>query len=103
MVGEDVEYLEDPASNRLSVAFPVVALAAGPEQITMEIRFMCLSSDDGGISKRPTKVIFTMEDNDGQVLGRKEFVVRICTNPKRDKKADHRNLQRARDCKRFSK
>ena len=81
----------------------VVAPAASSEQITKEIRFMCLSSDDGGISKRPTKVIFTMEDNDGQVLGRKEFVVRICTNPKRDKKADHRNLQRARDCKRLSK
>ena len=36
-----------------------------------------------------------MEDNDGQVLGRKEFVVRICSNPKRDKKVDHRDLQRA--------
>ena len=55
----------------------------------------CLSSDVGGISKRPTKVIFTVEDNDGRVLGRKEFVVRICSNPKRDKKVDHRDLQRA--------
>ena len=66
----------------------VVAPAASSEQITKEIRFMCLSSDDGGISKRPTKVIFTLEDSEGEVLGRKVFDVRLCSCPRRDKQQE---------------
>ena len=88
VVGEDVQYLEDPASNRLSVAFPVVAPAAGSELISKQIKFMCLGSDVGGINRRPTKVVFTLEDNDGRVLGRKVFDVRLCSCPRRDKQQE---------------
>ena len=88
VVGEDVRYLEDPASNRLSVAFPVVAPAAGSELISKQIKFMCLGSDVGGINRRPTKVVFTLEDNEANVLGRKVFDVRLCSCPRRDKQQE---------------
>ena len=88
VVGEDVSYLEDPNNHRLSVAFPVLAPAAGSELISKQIKFMCLGSDVGGINRRPTKVVFSLEDSDGVVLGRKSFDVRLCSCPRRDKQQE---------------
>ena len=88
VVGEDVSYLEDPNNHRLSVAFPVLAPAAGSEMISKQLKFMCLGSDVGGINRRPTKVVFTLEDNEGGVLGRKVFDVRLCSCPRRDKQQE---------------
>jgi hypothetical protein len=48
-------------------------------------KFMCLGSDVGGINRKPVKVIFTLEQGPGEVVGRHVFDVRICSCPKRDK------------------
>ena len=75
--GEDPVYQEDPTSGRLSVLFPV--------QASRLLKFMCLGSDLGGINRRPVKLVFTLEDGAGLVLGRQVFGLRLCSSPKRDK------------------
>ena len=40
----------------------------------------------GGINRRPTSVIFTLETRDGKIIGRQGLNCRICSCPKRDKK-----------------
>lgn len=100
VVGDDVIYLEDPNTHRLSVAFPVLAPAAGSEVFSKQIKFMCLGSDVGGINRRPTKVIFTLEDSEGEVLGRKVFDVRLCSCPRRDKQQEEeRHLKQENQAK----
>ena len=42
VIGEDVSYLEDPNNHRLSVAFPVLAPAAGSDQISKQIKVKTL-------------------------------------------------------------
>ena len=75
--GEDPVYQEDPTSGRLSVLFPV--------QDSRLLKFMCLGSDLGGINRRPVKLVFTLEDGAGLVVGRQVFGLRLCSSPKRDK------------------
>ena len=83
--GEDAIYQEDSTSGRLSVVFPVLAQEAGSQLDSRLIKFMCLGSDPGGINRRPVKLVFTLEDGSGLVVGRQVVELRLCSNPKRDK------------------
>ena len=84
--GEDPTYQEDSISGRLSVLFPVVERRL--------LKFMCLGSDLGGINRRPVKLVFTLEDAVGLVVGRQVFDLRLCSSPKRDKlKDEEKHLQ----------
>ena len=84
--GEDPTYQEDSISGRLSVLFPVVERKL--------LKFMCLGSDLGGINRRPVKLVFTLEDAVGLVVGRQVFDLRLCSSPKRDKlKDEEKHLQ----------
>ena len=84
--GEDPSYQEDSISGRLSVLFPVVERRL--------LKFMCLGSDLGGINRRPVKLVFTLEDAVGLVVGRQVFDLRLCSSPKRDKlKDEEKHLQ----------
>ena len=57
--------------------------------MTEMFAFMCLSSFDFGLSKRPVEVIFTLE-KDGKTLGRRVVEIRVCACPGRDRKSDER-------------
>ena len=84
--GEEATYQEDSISGRLSVLFPVVERKL--------LKFMCLGSDLGGINRRPVKLVFTLEDAVGLVVGRQVFDLRLCSSPKRDKlKDEEKHLQ----------
>ena len=84
--GEDPTYQEDSISGRLSVLFPVVERKL--------LKFMCLGSDLGGINRRPVKLVFTLEDAVGLLVGRQVFDLRLCSSPKRDKlKDEEKHLQ----------
>ena len=87
--GEDSVYQEDSTSGRLSVLFPVLARETHSSQLDSRlIKFMCLGSDPGGINRRPVKLVFTLEDGTGLVVGRQVIDLRLCSNPKRDKVRD---------------
>ena len=83
VAGEDAIYQEDPETSRLSVLFPVPALAPGAETVSRQVKFMCLGSDLGGICRRPVQLVFTLEDSAGTVLGRRVFHLRLCSCPRR--------------------
>ena len=78
-------YHEDTTSKRLSVLVPFDRPQVGTNYCSHLFKFMCLGSDVGGINRRPLKVIFTLETENAEVLGRFNVDVRICSCPKRDK------------------
>jgi len=90
---ETSNYCEDTDSGRLSVVMPVQTPHQGTDKISKLMKFMCLGSDVGGINRRPLKVIFTLEEGLGRVVGRKVVDVRICSCPKRDKQQEELRLE----------
>ena len=87
-------YCEDLESGRLSVVAPLGWTQGGASSISMLMKFMCLGSDVGGINRRPVRVIFTLEDENTNVIGRHVVDVRICCCPKRDKTNDEERFER---------
>ena len=91
--GEDPNYQEDFTSGRLSVIFPVLGMEAGSQLESRLLKFMCFGSDTGGINRRPVKLVFTLEDELGMVVGRQVVDLRLCSSPKRDKQKDEEKHQ----------
>ena len=90
-------YCEDPITERLSVLVPLGELMkdkfeqpSSSNSFSILIKFMCLNSDVGGPNRRPTQVIFTLEDQCCSVLGRDIVNVKVCCCPKRDRVAEER-------------
>ena len=77
--------------------FPVQRPHEGTDRTRELIKFMCLGSCIGGINRRPLKVIFTLETDQGKVVGRKVFDVRICSCPRRDKAQEEERHQKIED------
>jgi hypothetical protein len=55
-------YEKDPTSGRHSVRVSLDRPQAGAEWVTVPYKFMCKSSCDGGMNRRLTEVIFTLEN-----------------------------------------
>lgn len=85
---DGVIYDEDPVSKRLSVIVPLEKPQGGTTYTSYLYKFMCLSSDVGGINRKPIKLIFTLEQGIGNVVGRVIIDLKLCTCPKRDRQQD---------------
>ncbi|CAD5123172.1 DgyrCDS11540 [Dimorphilus gyrociliatus] len=83
-------YEEHDYTGRQSVVLPHEQPQPGAEWVTNLFQFMCFSSCVGGLNRRPIQVIFTLEDTQGNVLGRQAVEVRICACPGRDRRADEK-------------
>jgi len=84
-----VRYMESATGHTSAVLEPLPAPPPGTAATPITIRFTDLGSCAGGINRRDTAVVFTLE-KDGAVVGRHVLPVRICTCPKRDKDHDER-------------
>ncbi|GLH06622.1 Cellular tumor antigen p53, putative [Gryllus bimaculatus] len=81
---QGVKYQKDPDSQRLSVIVPIEPPQPGSDWFTIMCSFMCKNSCILGMNRRSTALIFTLERETGEVIGRKLLNVRICSCPRRD-------------------
>ncbi|KAG0719870.1 Cellular tumor antigen p53 [Chionoecetes opilio] len=84
-------YQENP-SGRLSVVVPLDLQQTGSDYSLILLRFMCLGSCVGGISRRPITIVLTLENGQADVLGRKVIDVRVCACPTRDIRTDEQSV-----------
>lgn len=90
-------YVQDQHSKRHSVVVNLKQPAPGTKTVTVCFRFMCLSSCIGSLNRRPTKLIFTLEDTNGEVKGRYSTHVRICSCPGRDIRGEEVKVEESQE------
>ncbi|KAJ8686788.1 hypothetical protein QAD02_022582 [Eretmocerus hayati] len=79
---------EENTNGHLSVLTPLGKPEAGMCSVPMHFKFFCKNSCASGMNRRPTEVIFTLENEKCDVLGRRKLEVRVCSCPKRDKEKE---------------
>ncbi|KAK9752958.1 P53 DNA-binding domain [Popillia japonica] len=73
------------ADRHLSVVLPLGNPQTGMETVRHTFNFVCKNSCVTGINRRAVDLIFTLEDIEGNIYGRRKIGVRVCSCPKRDK------------------
>ncbi|XP_046429979.1 cellular tumor antigen p53 [Neodiprion fabricii] len=76
-----------------SVLVPLGTPEPGTDSVQMDFTFHCKNSCSTGINRKPTEVIFTLETDRAEVLGRRKLLVRICSCPKRDRGKEEKELR----------
>ncbi|XP_077284668.1 transcription factor p53 isoform X2 [Arctopsyche grandis] len=76
---------EDDDQQWLSVAVPMGKKPPeGADFFNHVYKFCCKHSCTSGINRRRIEVLFTLEDNFGEIFGRRSLGVRVCSCPRRD-------------------
>lgn len=71
--------------DKLAVFIPMSAIASNEP---LKLQFTCQNSCSGGINRKATAIVFTLEDQFYNVLGRQSLHFKVCSCPKRDKDKD---------------
>ncbi|XP_011880725.1 PREDICTED: cellular tumor antigen p53 [Vollenhovia emeryi] len=74
--------------DHLSVVTPLCAPESGSQYVPMCFKFFCKNSCPSGINRRGTELVFTLENEIGQILASQTLLIRICSCPKRDKQKE---------------
>ncbi|XP_015176362.1 PREDICTED: cellular tumor antigen p53 [Polistes dominula] len=75
-------------NDHLSVITPLRTPQVGSQYVQLYFQFFCKNSCTSGMNRRPTELVFTLEDAMNGVLGRRKLLVRVCSCPKRDKEKE---------------
>lgn len=79
-------------NNHKCIIVPLGTPQHGCDYVHLAFKFYCKNSCVGGMNRRCTGVVFTLEDDDGNVLGRRFLPVRVCSCPKRDKEKEEEGV-----------
>lgn len=88
----DHSSMYEERNEHLSVLTPLHTPQPGSQYVPLNFKFLCKNSCPSGMNRRPTDLIFTLEDHKRTVLGRRILSVRVCSCPKRDKKKEESEL-----------
>lgn len=77
--------------DRLAVIVPLGATAQDQASLNVSLEFVCQNSCRI-INRRATAIIFTLEDGQGQIFGKKSLHLKVCSCPKRDKQKEEESL-----------
>ncbi|GAB0098990.1 hypothetical protein DMENIID0001_148070 [Sergentomyia squamirostris] len=85
-------------SKRLALRFPLSInnVENNLVQNTIELLFTCQNSCPTGINRRATVLLFTLEDERGNMYGQKPINFKVCTVPKRDCVNEEKQPQKKR-------
>ncbi|KAL7291302.1 hypothetical protein TKK_0014905 [Trichogramma kaykai] len=81
---------EEANNGHLSVLTPLGVPETALNNVPMDFLFTCKNSCSSGMNRRATELIFTLEDESSQILGRRKLEVRVCSCPKRDKEKEEK-------------
>lgn len=79
-------------NEHLSVLTPLCIPEAGSQYLPVSFKFLCKNSCVSGLNRRPTELVFTLENNIGTVLSSQKLLIRVCSCPKRDKLKEEAEL-----------
>lgn len=89
-----VLYVGDPTgkifSERLAVIINMGSVASNEP---LRFEFSCQNSCSGGMNRKLTTLIFTLEDEHQNILGRKSMQFKVCSCPRRDKEKDEESTK----------
>ncbi|XP_011296775.1 cellular tumor antigen p53 [Fopius arisanus] len=80
-----LDSIYEEISGHMSVSVPLGTPQPGCRYVPLGFQFFCKNSCSSGMNRRPTELVFTLENHQRQVLGRRILPVRVCSCPKRDK------------------
>nr|AEE61613.1 unknown [Dendroctonus ponderosae] len=93
---EQTAYFGDyTEGTRLSVVVPLQEPQHGTDLIKEFYYFVCVNSCALGMNRRPIELVFTLEDQEGEVFGRRVIAAKICSCPKRDRAKDEKEFKRS--------
>uniref|UniRef100_A0A8D9E0U0 Tumor protein p73 n=2 Tax=Cacopsylla melanoneura TaxID=428564 RepID=A0A8D9E0U0_9HEMI len=87
------QYPVDERSGRHTCVTPLSPPQPGADTVTLMYNFVCKTSCLGGMDRRPVLLLLTLENQHGQILGRRSLSVKICACPKRDKEKEEKEFQ----------
>lgn len=71
--------------DKLAVLIPLSGVI---QNEPLKFQFSCSNSCSGGMNRKMTSIIFTLENRDGEIYGRESMSFKVCSCPKRDKEKD---------------
>lgn len=77
--------------DRLAVLIPLGTTIKEQAALNVSLEFVCQNSCRI-INRRATAIIFTLEDAQGQIFGKKSLHLKVCSCPKRDKHKEEESL-----------
>lgn len=80
-------------NDRLSVVVPLESNELDDKGRFTQIiglEFACQNSCSSGINRRPTSIVFTLENQAGELVGKAAIEFKVCSCPKRDSERDQR-------------
>lgn len=87
--------------DRLSVVVPLEStqIDENTNKIVQSIglEFGCQNSCSSGINRRPTSIVFTLENGSGQLIGKSVIEFKVCSCPKRDAEREQTELKKRKN------